>query len=307
MKVLVTGGAGFIGSHTVELLLKKGFQPVVVDNLSTGQEDYLYGEVPFYRLPIQDEGLMEVFERERPHAVIHLAANAKVTTSVKDPQADAATNIMGTLRVLEGCRQYGAKKIVYASSAAVYGNPQYLPIDENHPVNPLSPYGISKYTPESYLQVYSQLYGLRYTAFRYANVYGVRQLLGGEAGVIPILMNQLIAGETFTIDGDGDQSRDYINVEDVAGANVLALDKGDNEIFNLGTGQRTTLNELIALMESVLGKKIDTVHGPDRPGDIKDSYFDIQRVTDTLGWSPHVHLSDGLTQTYDYYQELALG
>ncbi|WP_091736637.1 NAD-dependent epimerase/dehydratase family protein [Marininema mesophilum] len=306
MKVLVTGGAGFIGSHIVEQLLNHGYQPVVVDNLHSGKENYLQSGVPFYRLNIQDEGLMEVFERERPRVVIHHAANAKVTTSVEDPIRDADINIVGTLRVLEACRQYGAEKIVYASSAAIYGNPEYLPLDENHPVRPLSPYGISKFTPESYLKIYNDLYGLHYTAFRYANVYGVRQLPGGEAGVIPTLMNKVIDGETFTIDGDGDQSRDFIDVEDVARANIFALEKGNNEIFNLGTGLRTTLNDLIAIMEEILGEKIETVHGPDRSGDIKHSYFDIQYVTDTLGWSPQVDLKKGLERTFAYFQALAV-
>ncbi|MFC4077404.1 NAD-dependent epimerase/dehydratase family protein [Salinithrix halophila] len=302
MKVLVTGGAGFIGSHIVDHLLEEGMEVVIVDNLTTGSESYLRPEASFYRLNIQDEGLMDVFREERPDAVIHQAGQSKVPASIEDPIWDAQTNILGTIRVLEGCRQYGVKKVVYASSAAVYGNPQYLPIDEEHPVQPLSPYGVSKYTPEHYLKAYDELYGIRYTVFRYANVYGVRQLPGGEAGVITILMNKLINGETFRIEGDGEQSRDFIYVEDIATANLSALKQGDGEILNIGTGKRTTLNELIGVLEECLGRKVETAYSPERPGDIKDSYFHNERVMRVLNWTPRIDLKTGLQRTYDYYR-----
>lgn len=302
MKVLVTGGAGFIGSHIVDKLLDRGDQVVVVDNLSTGHEEYLRSEVRFYRLDIQEEKLMDVIRDERPDAVIHQAAQSAVPGSIEDPVRDARINIMGTLRVLEGCRRYGVEKVVYASSAAVYGNPEYLPIDEKHPVMPLSPYGVSKYAPEHYLHVYHQLYGLKYTVFRYANVYGIRQVPRGEGAVISIFIDKLIKGENLTVFGDGEQTRDYIYVEDIAEANLAALEKGDGEILNIGTGTSTSLNELIRILEKVTGQSIQPVHEPERPGDIKYSYFDNRLAMEKLDWAPKTDLETGLKRTYEYYR-----
>ncbi|OYD08044.1 SDR family oxidoreductase [Paludifilum halophilum] len=306
MKVLVTGGAGFIGSHIVDQLLAGGYRPVVVDNLSTGSENYLRSEVPFYRMNIQDERLSEVFRAERPDAVIHQAGQSSVSLSIENPAGDAETNILGTIRLLEGCRRYGVKKLVYASSAAVYGNPQYLPIDEKHPVSPLSPYGISKYTPETYLQAYRDLYGLSYTVFRYANVYGVRQVPHGEGAVISIFIDKLLRGEPLTIFGDGEQTRDYIYVEDIASANVAALEKADGETLNIGTGISTSINELIRVFEKTLGRKIDRAHGAERPGDIKYSYFDNTRALRLLDWAPKTDLESGLKRTFEYYSQACM-
>ncbi|QKG85680.1 SDR family oxidoreductase [Kroppenstedtia pulmonis] len=302
MKVLVTGGAGFIGSHIVERLLVQGHQVVVVDNLTTGNETHLSSKVSFYRLNIQDEALMDVFAAEKPDAVIHQAGQSSMPRSMEDPIWDAETNIIGTIRLLEGARRYGVKKMVYASSAAVYGNPQYLPIDESHPTAPLSPYGISKWTPEMYLRNYGELYGLSWTVLRYANVYGTRQVSHGEGAVISIFIDQLLKGEPLTIDGDGEQTRDYIYVEDVARANIAALVHGDGEILNIGTGQSTSINQLIQAFESILGRTVKKVYGASRPGDIRDSYFDNNRAIQMLDWRPSVLLQDGLKRTYEYYR-----
>lgn len=301
MKVLVTGGAGFIGSHIVDLLLERGNDVIVVDNLSTGQETHLRPEVSFYRADITDGRLADIIAKTRPDVVIHQAAQIHVTTSVQDPLHDAKINIIGTLNLLEACRHAGVRKVIYASSAAVYGNPQYLPIDEGHPVMPLSGYGISKHTPEHYLQVYAQLHGLTYTVLRYANVYGIRQDPRGEGGVISIFMEKLLKGEPITVFGDGEQTRDYIYVEDVARANVAALTEGDGQILNIGTGQKTSINELIALFEEVSGKKMEINHAPERPGDIKHSYFDNRRAVQLLNWQPETDLSTGLRKTWEYY------
>ncbi|GGE04951.1 UDP-glucose 4-epimerase [Marinithermofilum abyssi] len=303
MKVLVTGGAGFIGSHIVDKLIARGDDVVIVDNLSTGDESYIHPEASFYRMNIEDERILEVFERERPQAVIHQAAQSAVPVSVEDPIRDAQINIQGTIRVLEGCRRYGVEKVVYASSAAVYGNPEYLPIDEKHPVRPLSPYGISKYTPEHYLHAYHELYGLRYTIFRYANVYGIRQVAKGEGAVISIFIDRLLKGEDLIIFGDGEQTRDYIYVDDVANANVAALSQADGEVLNLGTGKSTSLNDLVKTLQAVSGKEIQPVYGEERPGDIKYSYFDNRRALERLDWTPAVGLETGLKQTYEYYKE----
>jgi len=307
MKVLVTGGAGFIGSHIVDLLLERGDDVIVVDNLSTGQETHLRPEVTFYRMDITDHRLSDVVAETRPEVVIHQAAQIDVPTSVQDPLHDARTNIIGTLNLLEACRNAGVRKVVYASSAAVYGNPEYLPIDEKHPVAPLSGYGISKHTPEHYLQVYAQLHGLAYTVLRYANVYGIRQDPRGEGGVISIFIEKVLKGEPITVFGDGEQTRDYIYVEDVARANVAALINGDGQILNIGTGQKTSINELIALFEEVSGQKMEIHHAPDRPGDIKHSYFDNRRAMEMLNWRPETELSVGLRKTLTYYRERITG
>jgi UDP-glucose 4-epimerase len=221
---------------------------------------------------------------------------------VENPLLDANINIMGTINLLEACRKYGVQKVVYASSAAVYGNPQYLPIDENHPVKPLSGYGISKHTVEHYLEVYRNLYGLRYTVLRYANVYGIRQDPRGEGGVISIFIDKILNGERFIINGDGEQTRDYIYVEDIARANLAAIDRADGEILNIGTGKSTSLNELVGLFRTITGEPLEVGYGPERPGDIKHSYFRIEKAKSQLAWEPSVTLKEGLSKTYEYYR-----
>ncbi|SFI65483.1 SDR family oxidoreductase [Thermoflavimicrobium dichotomicum] len=304
MKVLVTGGAGFVGSHIVDQLIARGDQVAIVDDMSTGKEEYIHPSARFYRMDITSEQMEEVFAKEKPEIVIHQAAQILVPVSVEDPVFDAKVNILGTLNLLEACRKYGVKKIVYASSAAVYGNPKYLPIDEKHPIQPLSGYGISKHTPEHYLTIYRNLYGLEYTVLRYANIYGIRQEPHGEGGVVSILINQMIKGKTFKIFGDGEQTRDYIYVEDVAKANLAAIQAGDGHILNIGTGISTSLNELIRLFETVTNQTIQKEYEAERPGDIKHSYFDNTRARSVLAWEPTVSLKEGLRRTYEYYVDL---
>jgi UDP-glucose 4-epimerase len=296
VKVLVTGGAGFIGSHIVDELLRHGHQVTVVDNLSTGQRRNVHPQAEFVRMDIYKDDLNPVFARGFD-AVIHQAAQPNVPRSLKEPVGDAEINILGTIRLLEACRQYGVKKVIYASSAAVYGNPRQLPIPEEHPVCPLSPYGISKLTPESYLRVYQELYGLRYTVLRYANVYGPRQNPKGEAGVIAIFVDQFCRGEAPVIYGDGEATRDYVYVGDVAAANRLALTAGDGEILNVATGKGVSVNELVRILLSITQKDILPVHGPVRPGDILHSTLANERIRRILGWEPKVALEEGLRQT----------
>lgn len=305
MKVMVTGGAGFVGSHIVDRLIALGHDVIVLDNLSTGKKDFIHPAASFYQVDIRDRQLVEIVKAEQPETVIHQAAQSEVPTSVKDPLFDAETNILGTLLLLEACRLSGVRKIVYASSAAVYGEPAYLPIDEEHPVAPLSNYGISKFTPEFYLKMYNQLYGLEYTILRYANVYGIRQEPRGEGGVIAIFLDRLLRGEALTIYGDGKQTRDFVYVGDIADANISALDRGNGMIFNLGTGTPTSLEKLIQVLGEVTERRIQVEYGPERPGDIKHSHFDSRQAKKWLEWTPRIDLKTGLRMTYEYYLDAA--
>lgn len=303
MKILVTGGAGFIGSHIADRLIELGHDVVIVDNLSTGSKDNVNPRAAFYQVDITTkEDLEYVFKVEEPEAVIHQAAQIDVQLSLKFPSADAWTNVIGTINTLECCKNNGVKKIIYASSAAVYGTPLYLGIDEKHPVDPLSPYGISKHTPEHFIRAYHYLYGLKYTILRYANVYGTRQGVNGEGGVISIFINKLLSNERPVIYGDGEQTRDFIYVSDVTEANVAALHNGDNEIFNISTNEKISVNSLLTLMNQVSQTAMLPIYKDERSGDIKDSYLDNRKALEQLNWSARFGLREGLTETIYYYR-----
>lgn len=302
MKILVTGGAGFIGSHIVDQLIEQDEEVIVIDNLSTGNQDQLHPKAKFYQAELTDaDGLIEILSREKPEVVIHQAAQTRVQTSVDDPVFDADTNILGTIHLLEACHQTNVRKLVFASSAAVYGDPTYLPIDESHPIRPLSGYGIGKHTAEQYLHVYKNLYGLEYTILRYANVYGPRQDPRGEGGVISVFLNRLIQERELTIFGDGQQTRDYVFVEDIARANIAAITHGEGQVMNVGTGHSTSLNQLVELMAEITGKAVKKEYQPARSGDIKDSAFHYTKAKEMLVWEPKVALKEGLRRTYQYY------
>ncbi|PMQ01790.1 MAG: UDP-glucose 4-epimerase [Dictyoglomus sp. NZ13-RE01] len=303
MKILVTGGAGFIGSHIVDLLVENGYEVVIIDNLSTGKEGFINKKAVFYKKDITDDDLYEIFEKEKPNYVIHQAAQIDVQKSINDPMFDLKVNVLGTVNLLECCRKFNIKKIVYASSAAVYGDPEYLPIDENHKVNPISFYGVSKHTPEHYLDVYSKLYGLKYTILRYANVYGIRQDPKGEGGVISIFIDRMLRGERPIIFGDGNQTRDFVYVKDVAKANLLALERGDNEILNISTGKPTSINELVEIMNKIMNTSLKPIYSDPRKGDIVHSYLDNRKALKVLGWRPEYSLEDGLREAVEYYKE----
>lgn len=302
MKVLVTGGAGFIGSHIVDKLITDGAKVAVVDNLSTGRRENINPRAKFYQVDITQLELQEVFAAERPQFVIHQAAQISVPKSLADPVFDATVNILGTLRVLEGCCRYGVKKIVYASSAAVYGAPTYLPVDEKHLIKPLAGYGVSKHTPEHYFPIYQEFHGLCYTILRYGNVYGIRQDPQGEGGVVSIFTDRLLRGVQPTIFGDGDQTRDFIYVADVAQANILALIQGDGETLNISCGRPITVNQLLAVMEQVAGTKLGAVYTEERPGDIKHSVLDNSQAITALGWQPQYTIEEGLRETLEFYK-----
>lgn len=301
MKILVTGGAGFIGSHVVDLLVESGHRVAVVDDLSTGRFENINPGVNFYRVSIEDTGIAEVVERERPRVVLHQAAQVDVQCSLRDPLADAKTNIMGVINLLEACRRFNVSKVVYASSAAVYGNPVSLPVDETHPIVPQSPYGASKYISEHYLRIYSELYGVRHTVLRYANVYGPRQDAAGEGGVVAIFVDRFLKGEEPKIFGDGEQTRDFIFVKDVAAANAAAIDKGDGMVLNVSTGARLSVNSLFEAIKKAAGSPLDPVYCPPRPGDIAHSCLSNKRAAEALGWRPVYSLKEGIRETVEFY------
>ncbi|WP_191566700.1 NAD-dependent epimerase/dehydratase family protein [Metabacillus idriensis] len=303
MKVLVTGGAGFIGSNLVEEYVKRNHQVIVVDNLSTGKKMYLPEGITFYEADITADEFLRIVAEEKPDVINHHAAQIDVQTSIKEPVLDAKINILGTINVLEACRQNPGTRLVYASSAAVYGTPDYLPVDEKHAIAPLSTYGISKHTPEHYIQAYSGLYGIPYTILRYANVYGKHQDPKGEGGVISILVDCAVSGKDFTIFGDGDQTRDFIHVEDLVTANMAATDQSYNDIVNISTNVQLDLNQTVDIFQEVTGTKLTVHYGEERKGDIKHSYLENSKAKQLMGWEPKVSVQEGLLKTYQFYKK----
>jgi UDP-glucose 4-epimerase len=302
MKIVVTGGAGFIGSHVVDACVAAGHQVIVVDNLSTGKREQVHPAARCVQMDVNDPALVELFLAERPDVVNHHAANPSVSLSVRQPVLDAMQNVLGTLSVLEAARQAGVGKFVYISSGgAMYGNPQYLPADEGHPSNPVSPYGLSKHTGERYVRLYGAEHGLRWTSLRYANVYGPRQDPSGEAGVISIFCQNLLDGVAPEIHWDGEQSRDFVYVGDCARANLLALEGGEGQAYNVGTGVATSINALYSILMDVAGRELTPRRGPRRPGDARHSYLDCSKIEQELGWKAHVDLREGLARTWQHF------
>ncbi|TCN26716.1 NAD-dependent epimerase/dehydratase family protein [Mesobacillus foraminis] len=301
-KVLVTGGCGFIGSHIADKLVSNGYEVVVVDNLATGRKSNLASpDICFYKCSILDKEFEGIVLKEQPDYIIHQAAQVSVAGSIENVLYDEEVNIRGSINVIEAALKAHTKKIIYASSAAVYGKPEYLPIDTQHPVAPLSPYGISKFSVERYLDVYSSLYDLDYTILRYANVYGPRQDATGEGGVISIFMDQICRGETLTIYGDGEQTRDFIYVGDVARANFRALEMGSRKILNVSTGREISLNQVYEMVREISGGPIEVQYANERPGDIPASVLSNEATQKELGWEPRYTLKEGLRETYHFY------
>ncbi len=304
MKILITGGAGFIGSNIADRYLELGHEVVIVDNLVTGQRENIPSEARFYEMDIVEENLRQVFEAERPEVVSHQAAQMDVRKSVADPIYDATVNVLGSLNLLQNCIQFGVRKFIFASTGgAIYGEQDYFPADEEHPLRPLSPYGITKLTTEKYLYFYQQTYGLTYTILRYANVYGPRQNPHGEAGVVAIFTTRLLKGQQPVINGDGLQTRDYVYVGDVVRANELALQAGDNRIYNVGTGKETDVNTLFRLLRRIVGVDTAEVHGKAKPGEQRRSVLDYSLIQKELGWNPSVSLEEGLRLTVDFFRK----
>ncbi len=305
MHILVTGGAGFIGSHLVDRYLAHGHEVAVVDNLSTGRRGNVNPAAAFHEVDITDaDTLRRVFEQQRPEAINHHAAQMDVRRSVREPVFDAATNIIGSINVIEAALRVGARRIIYASSGgAVYGELAEIPAAETHPINPISQYGVSKYTVELYLRLYSVLEGLEYVILRYANVYGPRQNPQGEAGVTAIFTGMMLQGQRPTIFGSGHKTRDYVFVDDVVEANVLALDHGAREAINIGTGVQTTDQSVYDTIAAATGFAEPPVYGGERKGDIQHSALAIEKARKVAGWSPKVSFAEGVRRTVEIHRQ----
>lgn len=303
MKVLVTGGAGFIGSHICELLISSGIQTIIIDNLSRGIRRKLPKGVTFYEMDIRSSSLDDVFKIEKPTHVIHHAAQVNVHSSMSNPMEDASINIIGTLNLLECSVKYGIKKFIYASSSAVYGNSGDVSITEDYPLSPISNYGISKLTPEAYIKAYHLNQQLDYTILRYSNVYGPRQAESGEGGVISIFIKNYMNNEPITIFGDGNQTRDFIYVKDVARANLHSLYKGNNKTINISSNKKTSINSLNLLIKQYfIRHSLPPNYLCQRSGDIQFSQLNNERAIKYLDWKPQINLAQGLFETLGYFR-----
>lgn len=298
VRILVTGGAGFIGSHVTEHFLAAGHEVAIVDDLSTGHRENVPPGAGFYECDIREPRLIEIFNAFRPQVVSHLAAQMSVRVSLQEPRFDASVNVEGSINLLECARASGVSKVIYASTGgALYGEPGYLPCDEQHPVRPLSHYGISKHTVEHYLELYAALYGLDFTVLRYPNVYGPRQDKDGEAGVVAIFAGKMLQDQPVSVFGDGHQERDFVHVSDVARANVLALEKGSGHILNLGSNRGTSVLEIFQSLARITGYTRKPEFHPARLGEVYRIYLTGENARATLGWEPEITLDSGLRDT----------
>lgn len=302
MKILVTGGAGFIGSHIVDGFLARDHEVIVVDTLATGNRANLNPSARFYELDVRSKEFADLIESEKPEVIDHHAAQTMVRVSTEQPIYDAQVNVLGIINLLTASVKAGVRKIIFASSGGtVYGATDKLPITEDQPFAPESPYGISKTASEYYLRYFAANYGIKYTALRYANVFGTRDTISSEH-VITVFTKRLLAGETPVIHWDGEQAKDYIYVDDVVNANMLALERGDNQAFNIGAGQPVSVNHIYQLLTRITGVDIPAQYGPKRMGDVRMFYFDCAKAKRELGWLPAVTFEDGLAQAVAWYR-----
>ena len=301
--VLVTGGAGFIGSQLVDRLISLGHRVVVVDDLTTGRLQHINKVATFYHTGISTPGLEEIFEREQPAIVNHHAAQVSVSHSVKDPARDAEVNILGTVRLIELARRYGVERFIFASTGgAIYGEPVYMPCDEQHVINPLSPYALSKHVAERYLELYRRTYRLNGIVLRYSNVYGARQDSMGEAGVVAIFIRAMLEGKQPRIYGSGEQERDFVHVDDVVDANIMAMEGGLGP-YNIGTGEGTSVNRIFELLKGIIKYRWSPAYGPARPAEVFKIRLDCSRFETEFGWKPKLSLVEGLSRTVEYFRQ----
>lgn len=301
MKAIVTGGAGFIGSHLVDALINHGAKVHVLDNLTTGHMQNVHSSAVLHIVDIRSEKAREIILHERPSVIFHMAAQADVSRSLHHPLDDADVNINGTINVLSASHEASVKKVIFASTSAVYGSLQKDMIFEGDMTKPISYYGLSKLTAEAYLRLFSQLNGTCYTILRYGNVYGPRQLAKGEGGVIAIFLDKLKAKEPLIIHGDGEQTRDFVYVKDVVQANILAMNRGHQKIIHISTSQSTSINQLVKFLKQIHRFEIDTIYKPSKIGDIKHSCLNNMRAHQLLKWRPTFDIIKGIKETYDSF------
>mgnify|MGYP002624156123 CR=1 FL=1 len=303
MKILVTGGAGFIGSHVVDRLIQEGNEVVVVDNLSTGKRKHVNKKAVFYKMDIQSKRIDKVLRNERPRVLIHLAAQMNVRHSTENPQFDAQVNILGTINLLEHAVRHGVRKVTFASSGgAIYGEQEVFPAPENHRTEPVSPYGISKLAGEKYLAYFANATGLRFVALRLANVYGPRQDSDGEAGVVAIFTKKMLQNEQPIINGTGKQTRDFIYVDDVVEAILVTLGEDVQGIFNVGTGQETPINDGYRILKGLTNSQCKDLFGAAKKGEQYRSVLDVRKIRETFGWDPQTSFQEGLQKTVEYFK-----
>jgi UDP-glucose 4-epimerase len=305
MKTLVTGGAGFIGSHLTDKLIEEGHQVAVIDDLSTGRKENLNPRAHFYEMDITDSGISSVFEKENPEIVFHLAAQINVRQSVENPIEDAKINILGSLNLINSflkIKHPNSRFIFTSTGGAIYGDTEFIPTKETHPAQPESPYGIAKLSVEHYLHFYNRVKYLNYTCLRLANVYGPRQNAQGEAGVVAIFTNQMLSGQQPVINGDGNQTRDFVFVDDVVSAGLLAMQQGENAVYNIGTGKETNINELFGKIKELTGADVKEKHGEAKPEEQMKSCLDYSLAKDKLGWQPGDDLDSGLEKTINWFK-----
>lgn len=303
MRILVTGGAGFIGSHVADAYVAAGHEVHVVDNFATGRRENLPAGATFHEVDVLGPKFEQLVAELKPEVVNHLAAQASVKLSALNPIGDLETNGGGTARVAECCASNGVQKLIYSSTGgALYGDPEYLPVDEGHPIRPISAYGLSKYLGELWIGLVGRTKGLDYTILRYANAYGPRQDPHGEAGVVAIFTGKLLAGERCTVDGDGEQMKDYIYVGDIARANLLALDHGSRRALNIGTGAGTSVNTIFETLRTHTGATAKALYGPPRTGDVRNIWLESSLAAGVLGWKPEVSFDEGIRLTVASYR-----
>ena len=304
MNILVTGGAGFIGSHIVDAYIENQHNVVVIDDMSKGRKEFINPKATFHQISISDPRLANIIQKERIEVINHHAAQISVSDSVKNPIKDAESNIIGTLQLLQNAVKYGVDRFIFASTGgAIYGEQDYFPARENHPQKPTSPYGLSKLCVEGYLRFYKEQYGLKSIIFRYGNVFGPRQNPNGEAGVVAIFYNRLLNAQAPIINGDGEQTRDYIFVRDITHANLLALNLEGSDTFNVGTGQETSVNELTHLILEVAESDIEVQTSKKNNFEQRRSCIDYKKIQDSLNWSPKVSLKEGLSETFIFFKK----
>ncbi len=303
MNILVTGGAGFIGSNVVDAFINEGHNVIILDNFSSGKDENVNPKAKVYRMDIQDAAVENIFRDEKIEVMCHHAAQMDVRKSVADPKFDASVNVLGFLNLMEQGRKYNLKKVIFSSTGgAIYGEQDYFPADENHPMRPLSPYGITKLTTEKYLFFYKEIYGIDHVILRYANIYGPRQNPHGDAGVVAIFTLKMLNGEQPIINGDGKQTRDYVFVGNVVKANVLALKYSGSNIFNIGTGIETDVNQLFHHIKKLTGSNAEEKHIPAKAGEQMRSVISSKKINEMLGWKPTVTVEEGLKRTVEFFR-----